>query len=679
MTVRRPRSIQPPAADSLTDDRDLTSGEQSLLDAVPGAIVAVDAAGLVNGWNTAAEQLFGVPRSVILGHRLVDHVPYQVLEGQEADIRAVLDQGRTWTGTATAPDSSGATREMRFTATPLRGADSRDGYLIVVQDRSRGEEAGPGSDAGEARFREFVAAGPGLAVIKDGEGSYLFANDPALRLMGQPPASAWRGRTDEDLWPSAVAAHIRASDATALVRGSPVEYELIVSAPDGIHTILMSTFPLRGANGERLLGSVGLDITDRVRTASEVRLKGDRLDARRALERAAVADTLVRLRAVAGIDDTASAICRAIHALPRLTLASILLFEMDGSGTPIGVAAATGRPRALPRLRQAHTRVLRVRAADGPWIEAWTSPNRHPHSRTLRLLGTRHVAYAPIQSGDDLAGVLMVAASAEVGEEELAGLLPAISEFAGLAGALLGPGMPGRLGYRTKRNGILSVIARQAFHPVFQPIIELRSGVVLGYEALTRFDDGVNPGIRFADADAVDLGLELQITTLKAALLAAQTLPSGSVLSVNVSPRLVLSGSPLRSLLRRYPGEVVCEVTEHEAIADYPHFRAMAARLPGVRFAIDDVGAGFASFRHILELRPAFVKLDRSLVAGIDGDPIRRELIASMGTFIRAAGSSMIAEGIETDAELATLRELGVPFGQGYLLGRPARAAADHA
>lgn len=675
MTAHRATGSRRPDERGSANDRDLTSGERSLLDAVPGAVVAVDAAGLVSGWNAAAEQLFGVPRPVILGHPLVEHVPYQLQDGEETDIRAVLDQGRPWKGRATAPDASGTPLDLRFTATPLRGTDSRDGYLIIVHDGSRGAQVGPSSDASEARFREFVAGGPGFAVIKDGEGRYLFANDPALRLMGKPSAAAWRGRTDEDLWPSDVAAHIRKSDAAALGRGSPVEYELIVSAPDGMHTVLMSTFPLRGANGTRLLGSVGLDITDRARSASEARLAGDRRDARRALERAAVADTLVRLRAVVGIDDTAAAICRAIHALPRLALASILLFEMDGSGTPIGVAAATGRPRALPRLRQAHTSALRARAAAGPWIEA--SPSRHPHSRTLRLLGIRHVAYAPIQSGDDLVGVLMVAGSAEIGEDELAGLLPAIFEFAGLAGALLGPGMPGRLGYRMKRNIILSVIAEQTFHPVFQPIVELHSGLVLGYEALTRFDDGVAPGVRFGDANDVDLGLELELTTLKATLLAAQALPPDLFLSVNVSPRLVLSGSPLRSLLRRHPGTVVCEVTEHEAIVDYPAFRAMAARLPGVRLAIDDVGAGFASFRHILELRPAFVKLDRSIVAGIDGDPIRRQLIAGVGTFVAAAGSRMIAEGIETDAELATLRELQVPLGQGYLLGRPAAVSID--
>jgi EAL domain-containing protein (putative c-di-GMP-specific phosphodiesterase class I) len=92
--------------------------------------------------------------------------------------------------------------------------------------------------------------------------------------------------------------------------------------------------------------------------------------------------------------------------------------------------------------------------------------------------------------------------------------------------------------------------------------------------------------------------------------------------------------------------------------------------------AVDDAGAGFSSFRHILELRPAFVKLDRSLVAGIDADPVRQALIAGMCHFATSAGCRLVAEGIETEAELATLIELEVPLGQGYLLGYPAPADA---
>ena len=104
----------------------------------------------------------------------------------------------------------------------------------------------------------------------------------------------------------------------------------------------------------------------------------------------------------------------------------------------------------------------------------------------------------------------------------------------------------------------------------------------------------------------------------------------------------------------------------------------MIARLPNVEVAIDDAGAGFANFRHILELRPAYVKLDRSLIAGIDKDLIRRELVRGIVPFVRTAQCRLIAEGIETKAELAALRALGVPLGQGYLLGRPAPPPVDH-
>lgn len=132
-----------------------------------------------------------------------------------------------------------------------------------------------------------------------------------------------------------------------------------------------------------------------------------------------------------------------------------------------------------------------------------------------------------------------------------------------------------------------------------------------------------------------------------------------------------VAGDGLRRLLAGAGRAVVCEITEHVAIEDYPALRSALGRLAGVQVAVDDAGAGFASFRHILELRPSFVKLDRSLVMGIDGDPVRQALIARMRHFALAAGCQLAAEGIETDAELATLRELRIPFGQGHLVGGP--------
>jgi EAL domain-containing protein (putative c-di-GMP-specific phosphodiesterase class I) len=121
----------------------------------------------------------------------------------------------------------------------------------------------------------------------------------------------------------------------------------------------------------------------------------------------------------------------------------------------------------------------------------------------------------------------------------------------------------------------------------------------------------------------------------------------------------------------------VLEVTEHAPIADYPAFRAaMDALGPNVEFAVDDAGTGFASLRHILELRPAFVKLDRWLVAGLESDDARQAMIVGLCHFASVTGCRLIAEGIETEGELTVLRALTIELGQGYLLGRPLPVAA---
>jgi EAL domain-containing protein (putative c-di-GMP-specific phosphodiesterase class I) len=222
------------------------------------------------------------------------------------------------------------------------------------------------------------------------------------------------------------------------------------------------------------------------------------------------------------------------------------------------------------------------------------------------------------------------------------------------------------------RDHIADVIARRAFGPVFQPIVDLRRDEIVGYEALTRFTDGANPEVLFAEAAAVGLGLELEIATLQAALAASNALPQSAWLNLNATPELIIAGEPLRTLLAGSSRRLVLEVTEHTAIADYPAFRtAMAALGPNVEFAVDDAGTGFASLRHIVELRPTFVKLDRSLMAGLESDEARQAMIVGLCHFAHVTGCRLIVEGIETDAELTVLRSLTIELGQGYLLGRP--------
>jgi EAL domain-containing protein (putative c-di-GMP-specific phosphodiesterase class I) len=128
----------------------------------------------------------------------------------------------------------------------------------------------------------------------------------------------------------------------------------------------------------------------------------------------------------------------------------------------------------------------------------------------------------------------------------------------------------------------------------------------------------------------------------------------------------------MKALTRRAKRHLVLEITEHVAIDDYGALRDRFADLgPDVRFAVDDAGAGFASFRHILELRPDFVKLDIGLVRDIDRDEIRQALVAGIVYFARRTSCRIIAEGVETERERAMLQGLGVELGQGFLLGRP--------
>jgi EAL domain-containing protein (putative c-di-GMP-specific phosphodiesterase class I) len=396
-----------------------------------------------------------------------------------------------------------------------------------------------------------------------------------------------------------------------------------------------------------------------------------------ARQRAVIAETLRGLRPGDTPEATAQAICRHVMSLSGVTAAQIFIFELDGQANPISFTVA-GQPdpplRRLPLHRSQH---LHDRATEGPWIEPWSPKPGHPYDELLTGLGVHLVAYAPVRFNSELIGLLVTDAGESVTEAALAESLAGLVEFADLAGALVGRDVAERTKAHGAREKIHNVIDRRAFGPVFQPILDLEKGRVVGYEGLTRFADGVSPEVRFGEAAAVGLGPDLEKATLQAAVSAAKDLPRSAWLSLNVSPALIVAHQPLQSLLRGTRRHIVIEVTEHVAIPDYEAFRAAVVDLgPKTELAVDDAGAGFASLRHILELRPAFIKLDRSLVADLESDQARQAMIVGLRHFARSVGSRIIAEGVETEAEKAALLELQIRLGQGYLLGPPAPAAA---
>jgi EAL domain-containing protein (putative c-di-GMP-specific phosphodiesterase class I) len=217
-----------------------------------------------------------------------------------------------------------------------------------------------------------------------------------------------------------------------------------------------------------------------------------------------------------------------------------------------------------------------------------------------------------------------------------------------------------------------------ALEAFLQPIYALGSGLAVGFEALARFRGPPRrgPNLWFAEAAEVGLRRELEFAAAERALALLPELPEGAYLSVNLSPSLLPARGFRRLLAKVDADRIVIEITEHAPVADYERLRAGLGpiRKLGVRLAIDDAGAGFASLKHILQLAPDFIKLDRSLIAGIERDSSEQALAAGLISFSGKIGAAIVAEGIERAGELQTLRDLGVRFGQGYLLGRPARA-----
>ena len=234
------------------------------------------------------------------------------------------------------------------------------------------------------------------------------------------------------------------------------------------------------------------------------------------------------------------------------------------------------------------------------------------------------------------------------------------------------------------RQRIEAVLADEQLGIVYQPIHRLGDGRAVGVESLSRFPDSEIhwplPSDWFSAAAEVGLGKELELLAIRRAIAGIGYIPSDLYMSVNVSPETAVSGE-LEPLLTGLPGErIVVELTEHSKVADYAQLGEALARLRGhARVAIDDVGAGYSGLRHIVDLKPDLLKLDMGLTRQIDCDEARRALGQAMVSFARRTGSRIIAEGIETEAERASLHEIGVSYGQGYLFSRPMPAiAAQH-
>jgi EAL domain-containing protein (putative c-di-GMP-specific phosphodiesterase class I) len=222
---------------------------------------------------------------------------------------------------------------------------------------------------------------------------------------------------------------------------------------------------------------------------------------------------------------------------------------------------------------------------------------------------------------------------------------------------------------------ILSGDATFSFH--FQPIVDLQRGSAVGFEALARFTitgSRIPPNLVFEAAGTYGRRLELEEKVLTEAIAANRLLPPNTFLSVNVGPGYLLSDRFDR-MLDAAPSlrGVVFEITEDEVITDYSvlHKKLALIRDRGGFAAVDDAGSGYSSLKHIMEIRPNFIKLDRSFINGCNAEPAKAVLIDMIGKAANRLDAWIIAEGIENADELDELIRLTVPLGQGFYLGRP--------
>jgi EAL domain-containing protein (putative c-di-GMP-specific phosphodiesterase class I)/CheY-like chemotaxis protein len=373
--------------------------------------------------------------------------------------------------------------------------------------------------------------------------------------------------------------------------------------------------------------------------------------------RSAQLDALGQVEPGTAVGETATSLVDALYKVGGIEAVAIIGLA-DGharllAGAPRSAAPIPGPlPPSVARHLDIASRmepcVADVLEAETTWADA---PN----------------AFAPLRRGGTCFGFLAVRISAWAG----AGLATAIDLAAPIAGLLAGE-LVGRAADANARAEIDDLLATGRFHPVFQPVVSLVDRTPLGFEALTRFDDGSRPDVRFGEAARVGRGTQLELATMRRACADAVCLDGGAWLSLNVSPTLLRHPDLLAQEVEDLDRPIVLELTEREAIDDYDALRSMLGAVPGhPKLAIDDAGAGYASLRHILQLHPEFIKLDATWVQGIDTDPARQALIAGLQLFAAESDMTLIAEGVETPSEAITLLDLGLDYAQGYLFGKP--------
>ena len=605
--------------------------------------------------NASASHLTGYERTELIGASVSKLVPRVDRKAQRTRIAAVTTE-ESQVSQARYRRKGGSLIDVEIQQRRLE-----DGRLLgVVRSASKRGLA-------EGQFSQMLTRFDLFVATVDSEGRISYAN-PALSTLTGWSVDELIGRSAYDLLPTGpsdgqnqplsdefLVGNLEHPITTDLVTRTGERRLVSVSA-----TLLQDQF---GANvGAAILGQ---DITQE--RASKTELE------RELRERADVAAAIARLEPGGTTEATARAICQELRSLRGVDLAVVVVFSAEGETTVLAVDAPEGIPLSAgvhpPAARSAY---LIERAARGPWVELWKQRVEDgDYGTAMASAGLHGVSYAPIRYGDSTLGLLVVGSLHCEEADSTIDNLPVIAEFGSAASALLAVDLHADRLVDQLRSRLQKIVRSRAFHPVFQPIVDVDTGQVVGYEALTRFADGEPPATRFSAALSVGSGVELELATLDRAIRVGRDLPAGRWLNVNISPGLLTRPAELRAVLDAANRPLVLEITEHELITDYGAVREALHQLSPIRIAVDDAGAGIANFAHIVDLQPDFVKVDLGLIRGVDTDLARQAMIVALCHFARATSCQLIAEGVETRGEARTVRSLGVGFGQGYWYGRP--------
>jgi EAL domain-containing protein (putative c-di-GMP-specific phosphodiesterase class I) len=240
-----------------------------------------------------------------------------------------------------------------------------------------------------------------------------------------------------------------------------------------------------------------------------------------------------------------------------------------------------------------------------------------------------------------------------------------------------------RISARRRRQQLFELVIAGRVRSVYEPIVDVKTHTVFGYEALARGPEGTalySAPALFSSATNEDLLFQLDCLCRRSGLDGARDFPADAKLFLNIRPTTIFDPGFRATALRQtlegcglQPSDVVLEISEQESISNFEIFREIRDYYGnlGFQIAMDDVGTGYASLESVIELSPEFIKVDRAFVAGIDQDPNRQQLLAALQTVADQIGARIIGEGLDTLEELETLGRLEIPFGQGWLFGKP--------